>query len=40
MGKRGDAIVRSGEKEFSYGEASLKSASNDKKNVFDSKLKT
>lgn len=40
MRKRGDLIVRAGENEFAYGEASLKSSDTDKKNRFDSKLKT
>lgn len=40
VGKRADILIRKGDIEYAYGEASLNSAADDKKNLFDSKLKT
>lgn len=40
LGKRGDAIIKAGDMEYGYGEASLKSLEDDKKNKYDRKLKT
>lgn len=40
MGKRDDIVVRQDGIEYAYGEASLKSSDDDKKNQFDLKFKT
>ncbi|KAI8358523.1 hypothetical protein BD560DRAFT_194736 [Blakeslea trispora] len=40
MGRRADLLVRKGDDEFLYGEASLNSSGMDKKNLYDSNIKT
>ncbi|KAI8374955.1 hypothetical protein EDC96DRAFT_340475 [Choanephora cucurbitarum] len=40
MGRRSDLLVRKGDAEFLYGEASLNSSDMDKKNLYDSNIKT
>ncbi|KAI8384104.1 hypothetical protein BD560DRAFT_384986 [Blakeslea trispora] len=40
MGRRSDLLVRKGDAEFLYGEASLNSSDMDKKSLYDSNIKT